>query len=291
MNRKRLVVVLESKLHIHDLTSLKPLMVVHTEQNPRGLCALSPNNENFEQCFMAYPNSSSEGEVTVYDMMGMQIQTMVSAHQGTLANMAFSLDGCLLATASETGTLIRVFDSHEGVLLFSFRRGSTSTLIYGLSFSLNSEFLCASSDHGTVHIFRLDAESRMEERNSSVGLLGGMVGSVLPDSLSTVMDPRAFAQVKLRDAGVPNLCAMTADNSLVHVITADAYFLQYELPVEGGECKLVKESKLCLLYTSDAADEEDSVDLGGRRIIKKKKTRESFARRNSRRQRWTTMGK
>eukprot|EP00658_Telonema_sp_P-2_P024174 TRINITY_DN19701_c0_g1_i8.p1 TRINITY_DN19701_c0_g1~~TRINITY_DN19701_c0_g1_i8.p1 ORF type:complete len:312 (-),score=86.05 TRINITY_DN19701_c0_g1_i8:34-969(-) len=30
-------------------------------------------------------------------------------------------------------------------------------------------------------------------------------------------------------------------------------------------------SKSCLLYTSDAADEEDSVDLGGRRIIKKKK--------------------
>src|SRR5664280_3669352 len=28
--------------------------------------------------------------------------------------------------------------------------------------------------------------------------------------------------------------------------------------------------KGCLLYTSDAADEEDSVDLGGRRIIKKK---------------------
>src|SRR5674536_76063 len=30
-------------------------------------------------------------------------------------------------------------------------------------------------------------------------------------------------------------------------------------------------STRCLLYTSDAADEEDSVDLGGRRIIKKKK--------------------
>src|SRR5674536_275931 len=29
-------------------------------------------------------------------------------------------------------------------------------------------------------------------------------------------------------------------------------------------------SRSCLLYTSDAADEEDSVDLGGRRIIKKK---------------------
>ena len=29
--------------------------------------------------------------------------------------------------------------------------------------------------------------------------------------------------------------------------------------------------QICLLYTSDAADEEDSIDLGGSRIIKKKK--------------------
>ena len=31
----------------------------------------------------------------------------------------------------------------------------------------------------------------------------------------------------------------------------------------------------CLLYTSDAADERSSVDLGGRRIIKKKTTHDS----------------
>ena len=34
--------------------------------------------------------------------------------------------------------------------------------------------------------------------------------------------------------------------------------------------KIIK-NLICLLYTSDAADEEDSVDLGGRRSIKKKK--------------------
>ena len=32
--------------------------------------------------------------------------------------------------------------------------------------------------------------------------------------------------------------------------------------------------KVCLLYTSDAADERSSVDLGGRRIIKKKNTQQ-----------------
>ena len=34
--------------------------------------------------------------------------------------------------------------------------------------------------------------------------------------------------------------------------------------------RLLPESYRCLLYTSDAADERSSVDLGGRRIIKKK---------------------
>ena len=33
---------------------------------------------------------------------------------------------------------------------------------------------------------------------------------------------------------------------------------------------LVARFDICLLYTSDAADERSSVDLGGRRIIKKK---------------------
>ena len=46
----------------------------------------------------------------------------------------------------------------------------------------------------------------------------------------------------------------------------------YKLSIAG---KLVsfpfQAAEACLLYTSDAADERSSVDLGGRRIIKKKK--------------------
>ena len=41
----------------------------------------------------------------------------------------------------------------------------------------------------------------------------------------------------------------------------------------AGEIRMpyFNKAKFCLLYTSDAADERSSVDLGGRRIIKKKK--------------------
>ena len=58
-------------------------------------------------------------------------------------------------------------------------------------------------------------------------------------------------------------------------------FLSGQFPALTGEHRRRPESALrimafvlglsCLLYTSDAADEEDSGDLGGLRIIKKKK--------------------
>ena len=42
-------------------------------------------------------------------------------------------------------------------------------------------------------------------------------------------------------------------------------------PGFGCDCLETGRANPCLLYTSDAADERSSVDLGGRRIIKKKK--------------------
>ena len=54
-----------------------------------------------------------------------------------------------------------------------------------------------------------------------------------------------------------NIAVTTNDLGEFNIVTPD------ELPA-----KLVV--SFCLLYTSDAADERSSVDLGGRRIIKKK---------------------
>src|SRR5678815_6105544 len=51
-------------------------------------------------------------------------------------------------------------------------------------------------------------------------------------------------------------------------------FLLYSassVPLSSNINRKYLNSDTCLLYTSDAADERSSVDLGGRRIIKKKK--------------------
>ena len=45
------------------------------------------------------------------------------------------------------------------------------------------------------------------------------------------------------------------------------------IPLGHGRIRTCVLGTTCLLYTSDAADERSSVDLGGRRIIKKKNKR------------------
>ena len=59
-------------------------------------------------------------------------------------------------------------------------------------------------------------------------------------------------------------CFSQQSERLREAATVKAFQRQHANPHEAR-------ATLCLLYTSDAADERSSVDLGGRRIIKKKK--------------------
>ena len=54
-------------------------------------------------------------------------------------------------------------------------------------------------------------------------------------------------------------------------IIEDPIYSQVLVIADENTEKLCLHILFCLLYTSDAADERSSVDLGGRRIIKKKK--------------------
>ena len=61
---------------------------------------------------------------------------------------------------------------------------------------------------------------------------------------------------------------------LAFILSASVDFLMGSFSGQFARRRMQRtiEALGCLLYTSDAADERSSVDLGGRRIIKKKKT-------------------
>lgn len=82
---------------------------------------------------------------------------MIPAHDSPLAALAFNASGTKIATASEKGTVIRVFLVEDGTKLYEFRRGVKRCVsISSLAFSVDSDFLCCSSNTETVHVFKLE---------------------------------------------------------------------------------------------------------------------------------------
>ncbi|PKI43223.1 autophagy-related protein 18b isoform X1 [Punica granatum] len=184
LNRKRLVVVLQDKTFIYDTNSVAMLDTVDTVPNLKGICAFSPNSDG---CFLALPASTTRGLVLVYNVMELRPHCEIDAHRSPLAAMVLSSDGKYLATASEQGTLIRVYLVSEATKSFSFRRGTYPSTIYSLSFGPPAQLpdlLAATSSSGAVHIFCLELAMNQRSRRSN-----SLLGSVLPDSIHDVLDP------------------------------------------------------------------------------------------------------
>ncbi|XP_078017878.1 WD repeat domain phosphoinositide-interacting protein 1 isoform X6 [Epinephelus lanceolatus] len=213
LNRQRLVVCLEESIYIHNIKDMKLLKtLLNTPINPSGLCALSINHSN---SYLAYPGSATIGEIIVYDANSLNTVTMIPAHDSPVAALTFNASATKLASASERGTVIRVFSVPEGLRLFEFRRGMKRYVnISSLSFSPDGQFLCASSNTETVHIFKLEqlGPSGGDEPNTWTAYVGKMfsaASSYLPAQVSGMMrQDRAFATVHLVTSGQRNVCTL-----------------------------------------------------------------------------------
>ena len=80
----------------------------------------------------------------------------IKAHNSNISCLALNSDGSLVATASDKGTLIRIYRSDNGEFLQEVRRGKENAEIYTISFNNSNQFLACTSDRGTIHIFSLD---------------------------------------------------------------------------------------------------------------------------------------
>ncbi|SCU78846.1 LAMI_0A06238g1_1 [Lachancea mirantina] len=116
-------------------------------------------------------NSVKNGDVILFNLQTLQPAMVIEAHKGEIAALTISPDGTLLATASDKGTIIRVFSVETGSKVYQFRRGTYPTKICSMSFSDDNRFLAASSSSRTVHIFKLAKTAsdpgKVDNQNSS----------------------------------------------------------------------------------------------------------------------------
>ena len=245
LRRDRIVVVLRDRVYVYNFSDLGLLDKVHTGDNPTGLIGLSLDNwgvgggggggEKASNVLGGSTNSNlgarnglvlacpstQRGQVRV-ELYGLRRTTFVDAHESALGALALSVDGSLLATASERGTVIRLYDTRgvtvgggrsassmnnasgstasvsSSVPLKEFRRGVERATISCLTFSLDSRWLGCASDHGTVHVFQAqdpnstNNESSTQSNSKTKARSSSMTGKAMRMLPKLVSSPKKF---------------------------------------------------------------------------------------------------
>lgn len=166
-----------------------------------AIVALSPSSDN---SYLAYPSpvpsptspltqpaaqhtapstsNQQTGDVLLFSTRSLTVANVIQAHKSPISFLSMNSTGTLLATASDKGTVIRVWSIPGAEKLYQFRRGTREARIHSINFNLVSTLLAVSSAHDTVHIFKLGQKS---SSNSSVKT---------PSSPSESIDSREGAQ-------------------------------------------------------------------------------------------------
>jgi len=173
---------------------------------------------------------------------------------------------------------VRVWDTSSGQRLHELRRGAEPAEIQCLSFDADCSWLLVSSDHGTVHIFRLaDADTNLatvapplppsqageptdqttatENPKSNFAFLSGL----LPKSLTPtyIQSQWSFAQFRLPGSEktlTRSIAAFGQERNArtFLVVSADGTFFKCSFDtVKGGECSREDWQRFLV------ADEED----------------------------------
>ncbi|KAJ1719391.1 Phosphatidylinositol 3,5-bisphosphate-binding protein [Coemansia erecta] len=168
---------------------------------------------------------------------------IIAAHATAISALAVSSDGTMVASASEKGTLIRIFDTMSGRLLHELRRGVDRADIHSIAFSPDNTKLCVSSDKGTVHIFNLDGKHPNNQQPSSSSLSATAAAGNRQSNLKFMKDllPKyfssewSFAHFRVANE-VRCICGFGTERNSVIVLCADGTAQKYSFDSYRGNC-------------------------------------------------------
>ncbi|MCQ2820188.1 MAG: hypothetical protein MJ252_23215, partial [archaeon] len=147
-----------------NFNSFQDIDKFDTFDNPKGMCSISYDPSS---TIIAFPDR--QGCVRVKSYNENNFSTLINAHESNVTQLVLNYDGTMLATSSDKGTLIRIFNSQKGDMLQEVRRGKDKAIIYCLNFDFTGKLLICSSDKGTIHIWSLiNGYKKLKEDNENL---------------------------------------------------------------------------------------------------------------------------
>ena len=235
VTKQIIIVVTEKKIYIYNFENLNLIKSIETASNKKGLCSITYG----EECFIAYPGDRT-GEINVTKYKDDYLK-IVKAHQSDIELFNLDYSGKFLVSCSERGTLVRIFNIEDNLMMKELRRGSDQIQIVDLKFSENMGNLLVSSVKGTIHVFSTCLE---EDNNNNIGVGYGVgyLKSVLPSYFSSEW---SFIQFYLNN--ITTFSLFKSDKEIISIGNNGCF---YSLTFENGEAKINKSYK----FVSDEDD-------------------------------------
>ena len=257
MRNDKIFGVLDDKIYIFNLNTLETIKTLETFNNPTGIIAISSGE--FNKLIIAYP-FEYQGFVNFRDCFDSKTignSKIIKAHESKIACLAINKNGTLLATSSDIGTLIRLFNLNNGENISVFRRGTKSVSMICITFSPNNIFFGCISDVGTVHIFtifdinkKLNEKNTSEQENNEIKNGNKNEKGTEPKNRKSILSKiggffnitdhdRNFAKFKIQDEY--GLLSFGNENTFVLITKEGKYIKAAYDPKNGGNCQNIEE--------------------------------------------------
>ena len=156
-----------------------------------------------------------------------------------------------MATASDKGTLIRIFQSLTGLFLQEVRRGKDNAEIECICFDKSSKLLAVSSNKRTIHVFslmsgmkKLQSESGRVEEDEGLPQNHISIFKGLPNFLTGgfFKSEWSFGKIKINE-GYAKVSFITS-NTLV-AITPKGHYYKIEIDLKKeGDGKIIEKGDI-----------------------------------------------
>ena len=253
LRNNKIIVLTRNKFYAFNMKTLVTIAIIKTYDNPLGIIATSNGDIN-NKLIVAFPYESQGhvflGEIT----QKCEKLSIVQAHDSKIACISINKDGTLLATASDKGTLIRIFTTNDGQKFSEFRRGTKTVEMNCIAFDPNNKFIGCSSNVGTIHIFSIAAITKaLDEKNNkakneiedepknSKSFLG-KIGGLLNIKNAYLESERSFAKFKVQEEN--SILGFGSENTFVVITMNGKYYKAAYNPKRGGDCCKIEEKNI-----------------------------------------------
>ena len=248
LKENKIYIVTSIKIYVFDYNF--NLIEAFETKNPLGLISIC-----YKEDILAYPDKKIEGYIRIknYDKKN---NYYFRAHKTPLSFIQINQEGNLISTSSLKGTIVRIYNLLNGILVKEVRRGTEGAFINYISFDPSQKYFAVVSDRKTIHLFFLDAENNNEDnKNIKSRIISeeeekeNEGNQIIIDNKSNVFNKffkylgAEYSFTKYKINCNKSICAFGPDNTII-IVSYDGKFYKVGFePINNSESYKLQEEK------------------------------------------------